>query len=85
VARATSEYRSESDVVGRFISECCVLGDWASARAKDLYQVYRNWVENSGEKEPISLTAFGRRLAEKGFLKSHDDKGVKYDGIGIRA
>ena len=63
---ATSEYRSDHDVVGRFINERCVVADYASAGASELYSLYRAWVTAAGEN-PITQTAFGLSLGERGF------------------
>ncbi|MGI8744999.1 MAG: DNA primase family protein [Bryobacteraceae bacterium] len=82
VRDATAEYRSEMDVIGRFISECCVVGDYSSCRAKNLYSAYKIWAEKSGENA-ISMTTFGNVVTNRGYRKTHDMKGNKYDGIGL--
>ena len=84
VTAATAEYRHESDAVGRFIDERCVVGEYAQARAKSLYTEYKQWTDENGEYT-ITATAFGRRLAERGFRKTKDEKGIYYFGIGLRA
>jgi putative DNA primase/helicase len=84
IRQATSKYRSEMDVIGRFVDECCCVGPNVSARGKNLYKNYQNWCQESGE-DPVNVMTFGLRLTEKGFPKDHDRQGVKYDGIGLRA
>ena len=84
VKDATAEYRGDMDVIGRYLSECCVTLPNASARAQVLYMNYTKWCADSGET-PLNAMNFGTRLTEKGFRKEHDYKGVKYNGIGVRS
>lgn len=84
VLRATAEYRNESDQIGRFTEECCIVGEYATARGGQLYAAYRRWAEAGGE-DVLTQTAFGRRLVERGIQKGHSNKGAVYNGIGLRA
>jgi len=84
VQQATAEYRRESDQVGRFIDESCLVGEFASIKARGLYEAYRKWAECTGERI-LTETAFGRRLRERGFAKEHGRAGRLYRGIGLRA
>ena len=45
---------------------------------------YRKWAGDAGE-ETVSETAFGLRLSEHGFAKQRTEKGMKYEGIGLRS
>ncbi|MBZ5727448.1 MAG: bifunctional DNA primase/polymerase [Acidobacteriia bacterium] len=85
VVEATTEYRSESDEVGRFLSECCILSKDSKARMKSsrLYELYKVWCEQNGE-EPLTATAFGRRLTERGMSKQNTMKGVMCEGLSLR-
>jgi putative DNA primase/helicase len=82
IRRATEGYRAEMDVIGRFVEERCVMMSSLACRGKELYKNYTQWCVESGEP-PLTLTSFGLRMAEKGFRKKHDEKGVKYEGLGI--
>ncbi|MCW5976936.1 MAG: hypothetical protein KIT09_02610 [Bryobacteraceae bacterium] len=84
VDEAVRDYREEMDQFGRFIAECCIVGDFAQIKARSLYQAYRKWADESGEHS-ITETAFGRRMADKGFDRSHTEHGKVYCGIGLRA
>jgi putative DNA primase/helicase len=84
VLAATSEYRNESDQIGRFVGESCITGEFASAKARGLYGAYKKWATEAGE-EPVTETAFGRRLAERGLVKRRTETGATYDGIGLRS
>ncbi len=69
------------DQVGRFVSDCCIVGDFVLAKAREMYTAYRKWVEEFGEHF-IAETAFGLKLKERGFVKRHTKKGTAYDRIG---
>lgn len=66
VTKATDEYRTEEDTLGRFIEERCTLDDTARVKASDLYKAYSQWCQDNGERYD-KQTAFGRSLAERGF------------------
>ena len=84
VTQATAAYRDENDQVGRFVGECCVIGEYFQAKARPLYQEYRRWATEVGE-EILTETAFARRLAERRFEKKRRKTGNVYIGIGLTA
>ena len=47
VRTATASYRSDSDKVGSFISECLVKSD-RNSKAKDVYETYSKWCSDNG-------------------------------------
>lgn len=83
VRQATAEYRTESDQVGRFIEECCILGLFATAKGRKLYTEYQEWAKVTGE-HVLTETAFGRRLTERGLEKVREKDGQTYKGIGLK-
>jgi putative DNA primase/helicase len=83
VLSATSEYRNESDQIGRFVDEVCIVGEFASGKGRVLYDAYRQWAGSSGE-EPTTEVTFCRRLVEHGFSKRKTKTGVMWEGIGLR-
>lgn len=60
---ARNEYRADSDLMGRWISECCLLDPKVSCSARDLYQSYRDFAKDGNERE-MTQTAFGSALAK---------------------
>lgn len=76
VLAATAEYREESDVVGCFLEERCILGTDLMVPARDLYAAYAKWCEESGEKAR-SQTTFGNRLSERGLTSGRQGGGGK--------
>lgn len=81
VRAATREYRTESDVVGRFLEECTVVCT-ESVGALQLYKAYKAWAENEGHKL-MSNTTFGRKLSERGLEKVHTMIGKQYKGLAL--
>ena len=68
VTKAGEEYREEMDLVAEFIADCCEQSEDAQDNSGRLYAAFRTWCEEQRET-PMSNTAFGKRLGEKGFAK----------------
>lgn len=66
VKAATSEYRTEQDVVGRFLADCCVEGTGLVVKKAALYLAYQFWSPNNDE-ESLSQRLLSQRLQERGF------------------
>lgn len=64
----TEEYREERDPVGSFATQCVVVSDGTTVKAKDLYTAYCNWCEANGLKA-WNMTAFGNRMTALGYKK----------------
>jgi putative DNA primase/helicase len=83
VQQAGDAWRAQSDQIGRFIAEACMVGKFAQARGRQVYQAYRKWAEEAGE-HPATETAFGLRIIEQ-FEKRHTKAGTVYQGVALRA
>jgi P4 family phage/plasmid primase-like protien len=84
VREATETYRAEQDLLADFIAEHCVLDPQAYVTSAALYKAYAAWSDGSGVK-PLSTTAFGRRLNERGWTGARDTKGARtWQGIRLR-
>ena len=83
VRKATGEYRAEMDVLAGFLAECCELDTDHWEYAKDLYECYKRWCDENGER-PEPQRKFGGRLGERGFQR--DRGGSRGAGIwrGVR-
>jgi putative DNA primase/helicase len=81
VLAATEEYKSEMDLIGKWIEECCLTAPHACAKASALYGNYKHWVEDNGVF-PLSNTKFGLKLGERGYTKEKSGT-VIYRGIGL--
>jgi len=88
VAQATAEYSADSDVLGGFFLEACELDPGAEIGATELYEHYKRWAEAQGysERERLSVTAFGRKVAER-FERDRDNRTgrVVYRGLARRS
>lgn len=85
VREATATYRDEMDVLAQFLEGCCVLEPNVTAPASQLYERYKEWAEENGER-PLSQTALGRRLTERGLEKYRTTGGrFTWKGIGVTA
>jgi len=85
VEAAKDQWREDMDQLGRFINERCVAGDECRASAATLYADYKQWATDGGERSPLTSTAFGTKLADRGFAKIHSERGAVYLGIGLRS
>jgi putative DNA primase/helicase len=84
VTAATAAYREESDVLGEFLAEHCLLRPELQTPAADLYGRYQEWTKASRSEE-LSQKAFGARLRERGLQreKSNLTKRIVWHGIGL--
>ncbi|MFL6353362.1 MAG: phage/plasmid primase, P4 family [Bryobacteraceae bacterium] len=86
VLDATSEYKKESDKLGQWLEECCVLNKGLQKWGFELYASYEKWCSRTHEETVLNSRSFGRRLSKHEDLTSkHGDKGTLYFGIGIKA
>lgn len=83
VVQATTEYREEQDAMGDFYSDCCVFTDGAQASAKELYEAYQKWAEESQEK-PMSKRGFGLKLKQRGLQQDRTGSKRSWRGIGLK-
>lgn len=84
VLAATASFRAESDTLGGFIDEHCVIGSECMVASCDLYESYKAWAAAAGE-HVISLTRFGKAIKERGFRKSTfgPTRRIHYFGLGL--
>jgi putative DNA primase/helicase len=84
VLAATSEYRTEMDVLGAFLEESCVLGEHALVSAASLYRAYQVWLDDNGERS-VSQRSLGAALTERGFdrRKHGADRRWYWFGLGL--
>jgi len=84
VIAATETYRQESDPLGEFYTERCVIDPSQQTRALSLFDTYQSWAgeRRIPDKERMGITAFGKRVSHR-FEKKRDSKGGIYVGIGL--
>lgn len=83
---ATTEYRDDMDVLGEFLSDCCVVSRDAEVSSRDLYEEYKRWAIAAGER-PVSHRRFSVWMEQRGtqlnFNKEHSRDGKVWKGLGI--
>ncbi|WP_423233632.1 phage/plasmid primase, P4 family [Aminirod propionatiphilus] len=83
ILEATDAYRSEMDILGGFLSDCCCVKKAARTLSQAIYVEYCRWCEEVGEK-PVTQRNLGNRLKERGFEACKGGKGQRYwKGIGL--
>lgn len=83
VKDATKQYRTDEDTLGRFIDECCVIFASAKIEPNLLYQEYRKWCADNGDREMGSRT-FGDKIEDRGFYRSRTGVARYFNGIGLK-
>lgn len=84
VAEATKEYRTESDVLGEFLSDECEQGKLHTVAASVLYLRYVEWCAENGERA-MSKKALGLRLQGDGYKPAKDRRGNRsWQGLRLR-
>ncbi len=77
VTKATAEYRDDEDVIGKWLEDCCAVGETLESQATALYESYCGWCDKANER-PKNQTAFGREMTARGFGPD------KKSGVSIR-
>ena len=83
MAKATAAYREESDHLGVFVADCCVLESGATVAAGVLWQAYQRWTIVNKEV-PLSRQTFCERLEKRGFRRDRCGHGRTHTWIGLR-
>lgn len=82
VRAATDEYQRNSDAIGRFISERCLLSNAAKVSAPELFSAWEQWRAIDGAPQ-ISMRAFGQALDNRNFV-TKDSNGKRWRlGIAV--
>jgi putative DNA primase/helicase len=81
VKAATSQYRTEMDVIGGFLAECCIVKADAQVTAGALLEAYQKW---SGDQK-MSHQKLRPRLEERGFKRDRSSATghMVWHGIGL--
>jgi putative DNA primase/helicase len=82
VKDATNDYRTDQDVLAHFIATRCTEEDDLESPARDLYQAYKKWAEETNEYV-MNERGFSNALSERGFRKVRLCEGNMWKGIGL--
>lgn len=84
ITAARDQWQADSDQLGRFVDDRCIVGDVLRCPAGALFSAYQAFAERSGERS-LTATAFGRKMTVRGFVKEKTSRGLVYLGIGLTA
>lgn len=82
VEAAAAAWRAENDALGEWLAESCVQADGLAGSSRALYKAYETWAGARNE-HVLTETAFGRRLAERGFRREKRRTGNVYVGLAL--
>ena len=84
IEMATKKYRAEMDLVGQFLEGVTTKSLTEEAPAKELYELYRVWCDQQGEK-PMTNNAFATAMTERGVERGKDKRRrTTYLGLEIK-
>ena len=81
ITAATKQYRDDSDPLGRFLSQCCVIDPAGKAPSKELYETFLAWGKDAGAAD-WTVQGFAGAMRDKGFKDKHSN-GTKWLGLSI--
>jgi P4 family phage/plasmid primase-like protien len=80
---STQTYRHEEDHIAKFLDEKTILADQASVGKATLFQAYREWCDENGER-PITQNQLGRELKNRTTATETTSAGFKmFVGIDL--
>ena len=83
IVAANAEYRQDSDVVGHWIDDSCLLDAKGRTTNGALYQSYSAWASAAGHR-PMSAKSLGDRLRERGLTPWRTTNGRGWAGIALK-
>jgi putative DNA primase/helicase len=78
----TEAYRQEQDVVGRFISEECLVDEKFTSPKKRTYDCFKEWAEDAGEHYTMTAVEFNEKMLCK-FAEGRSNSGRFWKGFKL--
>ena len=82
VLDATSQYRADEDLLVRFVSDECEVGEVHETPARALYDRYKDWARRNHEQE-MSERKFADGMKDHGWGKKATNTGRVYMGVKL--
>ncbi len=82
VAAATSRYRGEEDIAGRFLADCCSFHPDARATVKQIVDAAAEWCKANGERD-MARKALAERLSREGCFEARTNKARGWRGVRL--
>ncbi len=83
VLDASDAYFQDEDLVGQWITECCLIEAQQRTSSKGLFASWSSWAESVGSEKGSQKT-LGEDLRGRGFEPSRTSRGRFWKGIGLR-
>ncbi len=83
IRQEVASYRKDSDLLGEFLEDHCLVELSARIEQTVLYANYEHWCQANGIR-PISKASFTRRLAERGHIEAKSNGKRFYVGLRLR-
>ncbi len=84
VQDTTAAYFNEQDVVARFVTDECSVGQGLRCGSSDIYSAYKVWAPEHTEGESLSQKAFSQRLEDLGYPGRRNNMGTIRYGLTLR-
>ncbi len=82
IKQATTDYRGDEDIIGRFLNDCTIEDPNSSENATDLYRAYREWCQTQGIRYRSS-TWFGKAIKKDPRIDYEKSGTMIYIGIRL--
>jgi putative DNA primase/helicase len=83
IQESSKTWKEDMDPLRDFIEDSCWLGDELWVRSAALWNAYKKWADNNGER-PFGRRRFGERLKVLGCKSSRRDRARSWTGIALR-
>lgn len=84
IEKATGEYRSNQDLLGRWIEDRCEQGDGKWQAASSLYESFAGWCKDEGMRDPWQRNTWRERMLERdGVTEARRDNGTVRALVGL--
>lgn len=79
---ATEGYQQEQDILGLFLREQCIIERSAYVASQDLYNTFKDWVEENMGERSMAQRSFSQAMYERGYTSKRQRTG--YIWLGLR-
>ncbi|MEQ1885188.1 MAG: phage/plasmid primase, P4 family [Bryobacteraceae bacterium] len=84
VTQATQSYKANSNPLGDFVNEECVLDSTAHTKVSDLRRAYDRWCVETGEKSVLNRNDFSKAIQDIGCVPVTHRIGRVWKGIRLK-
>lgn len=83
IADAVAAYRSDTDLLGEWLTSNCRISPDTESAIPELFYSYQRFLTDGNMKAP-SRNTFGRQLVQRGFRKRESNGKTLYCGLSVR-